>query len=128
MSTDYDRPDREPSLHLPFAVLALAIAVLLASQIGAASKSAEIMRWQRENFEKQITAMKALDKELGDAYEKNGPLVEQSVQIQKQLETVANDLLDLAKDDADTRQIVEKWKIRRAAPPAEEKKEEKKTP
>jgi hypothetical protein len=121
---------REPSLHLPFSILALAIAILLASQIGAANKSAEIMRWQRENLEKQITAMQALDKQYAEAYEKRGPLVQQSVQLQKQLETVANDLLDLAKDDADAKQIIEKWKIQRATPPAaaEEKKEEKKTP
>jgi hypothetical protein len=88
------------------------------------------MRWQRENLEKQITGMKAADKELADAYEKNGPFVEKSLQVQKQLEIVANDLLDLAKDDADAKQIIEKWKIQRAALPAaaEEKKEEKKTP
>jgi hypothetical protein len=121
---------RPPGLHVPFAILAFAIAVLLMSQIGASNKSAEIMRWQRENLEKQISSMQALDKEFADAYEKNGPLVEQSIQLQKQLETVANDLLDLAKDDADAKQIVEKWKIQRAAAPAvaEEKKEEKKAP
>jgi uncharacterized protein YoxC len=125
-----DTSSREPGLHIPFAILALAIAVLLLSQIGASNKSTEIMRWQRETLEKQIASMQALDKEFADAYEKNGPLVEQSIQLQKQLESVANDLLDLARDDADAKQIIEKWKIQRSAAPAaaEEKKDEKKTP
>ncbi len=127
-----DIPQREPSLHIPFAVLALAIAVLLAAQIGAANKSAEIMRWQRETIEKQIASLKAADKEYADAYEKNGPLVEQSVQLQNQLEALANDLLDLAQTDADAKQIVEKWKIQRAPAPApaaaETKAEDPKVP
>ena len=118
--------DSRGGLHIPFAILALAIAVLLASQIGAANKSAEIMRWQRETLEKQIASMQALEKQGTETYEKRGALVQQSVQLKKQLETLINDLLDLAKDDADAKQIVEKWKIQRAAPPAEA--EEKKTP
>lgn len=126
-----DTQGRQPSLHIPFAILALAIAVLLASQIGASNKSTEIMRWQRENLEKQITSMQALDKQYAEAYEKRGALVQQSTQLQKQLESVANDLLDLARDDADAKQIIEKWKIQRAAAPpaaAEEKKDETKAP
>src|SRR5215203_4960889 len=112
MNHDSDR--REPSLHIPFAILALAIAVWLASQVGAANKSAEIMRWQRETLEKQITSMKELEKQGVETFEKRGALVQQSVQLKKQLETLVNDLLDLAKDDADAKQVVEKWKIQRA--------------
>ncbi len=111
-------PSQPPSLHLPFAVLALAIAVLLCSQIGSASKSTEIMRWQRENLEKQIASMKEMDQQYAEVIEKNGALVEQSLQLQKQLESLANDLLDLAQTDADSKQIVEKWKIQRSAAPA----------
>lgn len=114
---DYPQ-DRPPSLHIPFAVLALAIAILLASQIGAASKSTEIMRWQRENLEKQITNMKTMDQQYLEVIAKNEPLVQKSVQLQQQLESVANDLLDLAQTDSDSKQIVEKWKIQRAAAPA----------
>jgi uncharacterized protein YoxC len=123
---NHDSETREPSLHIPLAILALAIAVLLASQIGASNKSAEIMRWQRETLEKQIASMQTLDKQAAEAFEKRGPLVQQSVQLKKQLETLVNDLLDLAKDDADSKQIVEKWKIQRAPAPAAT--EEKKAP
>lgn len=117
-----------PSLHIPFAVLALAIAVLLGSQIGATKKTAEIMVWQRDTLEKQIKNMKAAEKQLGEAHVKRDTLVKQSTELQNQLQTLLNDLLDLAKDDPDAKQIIEKWKIQRSAPaPAgEEKKEEKK--
>ena len=123
---NHDSETREPGLHIPFAILALAIAVWFASQIGASNKSTEIMHWQRETLEKQIASMKDLEKQGVETFEKRGALVQQSVQLKKQLETLVNDLLDLAKDDADAKQIVEKWKIQRAPAPAAT--EEKKAP
>ena len=119
-----------PDLHIPFTVLALAIAVLLAAQIGASKKSAEIMAWQRDTLEKQITSMQATDKQLGEAIVKRETLVKQSTELQNQLQTLLNDLLDLAKDDPDAKQIIGKYNVQRAATPAatEESKEEKKTP
>lgn len=118
-----------PSLHLPFTILALAFAVLLAAQIGASKKSSEIMAWQRDTLEKQIASMQALDKQLGEEFTKREPLVKQSAELQNQLQSLLNDLLDLAKDDPDAKQIIEKWKIQRAAPPAaEDAKDDKKAP
>lgn len=121
-----------PSLHIPFTLLAIAIAVLLGAQIGAAKKSAEIMVWQRDTLEKQITNMQAADKQLAEAVTKRETLVKQSTELQNQLQTLLNDLLDLAKEDPDAKQIIEKWKISRAQPPAanpeEKPAEEKKAP
>lgn len=127
MNTDPYAP--EPSLHIPFAVLALAVAVLLFAQIGASKKSADIMSWQRETLEKQIADMQKADKNMGEAVVKRETLVKQSAELQSQLQSLLNDLLDLAKTDDEAKQIIEKWKVQRAAPPAaDEKTEEKKTP
>jgi len=46
------------------------------------------MHWQRETLEKQIDSMQKLDKQGTETFEKRGALVQQSVQLKKQLETL----------------------------------------
>ena len=116
MNTDPTIPG--PSLHIPFAILAVAIAVLLGAQIGASKKSAEIMAWQRDTIEKQISTMQTTDKQFGEAIVRRETLVQQSGELKKQLEALLNDLLELARDDADAKQIVTKYNVQRAAAPA----------
>ncbi|HYR58432.1 MAG TPA: hypothetical protein VEO95_07380 [Chthoniobacteraceae bacterium] len=106
------------NLALPLALIACTIAILLASQVGATMKSADIMKWQSDNLEKQVTQMDALDKQAGEAIEKRKEVVKSAGDIQNQLQTLLNELLDLAdKDkDKDAQEIIKKWNVQRAAP------------
>jgi len=115
---DSPSPSSTPSLHWPLAILALAIAVLLASEIASSKQNARIIAWQRENLEKQISNLKQADKRMAEAVVNREVLVKQSGELQKQLEELLNDVLDLAKTDDDAQQVITKWNVKRNAPPA----------
>ncbi len=109
----------DSSLSLPLALIACTLAVLLASQVGASMQSSSIMKWQSENLEKQITQLQALDKQAADAIKNRESVVKQAGEIQNQLQTLLNELLDLAdKDkDKDAQEIIKKWNVQRNTPP-----------
>jgi hypothetical protein len=120
-----DQP-RSISVHIPVFLLSSAIAVFLASQIGAASRSIETMTWQKENYEKQIKQLEDGEKQLSELVEKRKELVGQSQKVQEQYTALLKDVLDLAKTDSDAAEVVKKYNIQQAAPSDEAKKEEKK--
>ena len=107
-----------PNYHLPLALIACTIAVLLASQIGASKQATSQMKWQTETVEKGITNMQAADKQITEAIKNRESVVKQSGEIQNQLQTLLNELLDLAKTDNDAAEIIKKWNVQRSAPPA----------
>jgi predicted transcriptional regulator len=121
-------PSRSLSVHIPVALLSLSLSVFFISQIGAASRSVETMKWQIDNFEKQLTAIKNRQSELTQVIAEREKLVEQSATVQEHYTKLFTDVLDLAKTDADAARIIEKWKIQRndAAPAGDKKPEEKK--
>ena len=108
------------SVHLPLGLLALAIALYLAVEYRASSKQAEIMRWQLGNLEKQAETLKAAGKSNGEMLVQAEVAWKQAEKIQEQYVNMFNELLDIAKDDKDAREVVEKWGIKRNEP--EEKK------
>lgn len=105
--------------HLPLALIAVTIAILLAGQIGATRQGASFMRFQSENLEKQIAQMQALDKQAAEAIKQRDAVVKQANEIQNQLQSLLNELLDLAEKDKDkdAAAIIEKWKVQRNQPP-----------
>ena len=107
-----------PNSHLPLALIACTLVVLLAAQIGASWQSARIMRWQSDNFSKQISSLEAADKQAAEAIKNREPAVKQSGELQNQLQTLLNEVIELAKDDKDAQEIIKKWNIQRSAPPA----------
>lgn len=107
-----------PNFHLPLALIACTLVVLLASQVGASKQSASIMRWQIDTLEKQITNLQTADKQAAEAIKNREPVVKQSGELQTQLQTLLNEVLDLAKDDKDAQEIIKKWQIQRTTPPA----------
>ena len=115
-----DQP-RSISVHIPVTFLALAIAVFFASQIGAATRSVDTMNWQKENYEKQIKQLEDAEKQLGELVENRKEVVGQSQKVQEQYTALLKDVLELAKTDADAAEVVKKWNIQQAAPPAEKK-------
>ena len=114
MSTESSNPNAS----LPLALLACTIAILHASQIGAAKQSASVMKWQSETLEKQVANLQAADKQAAEAIENRKPVVKQSGELQNQLQTLLNELLDLSKDDKDAQEIIKKWQVQRNTPPA----------
>src|SRR5829696_3376471 len=95
-----DQP-RSLSVHVPLTFLLLAMSVFFAAQIGAANRSTSTIKWQIENYEKQINLLAEGDKSLKEQIEKNKALVEQSTKVQEQYTALLNDVLDLAKTDKD---------------------------
>jgi hypothetical protein len=115
------------SVHIPVALLALSISVFFMSQIGAATRSSETIDWQLGNLEKQLTNIKDGQSQLTDLIAKREELVKQSTAVQEQYTKLLNDVIELAKTDADAARVIEKWKIQRSEPPAgADKKEEPK--
>jgi cell shape-determining protein MreC len=113
-----DHPSQTPSAHLPIALLALAIAILLASQIGAAGQSARIMRWQMSTIEKQIETLKNLDNQLVTEIATREASVKQSGELKNQLQSLLTDLIELSTTDEDAKRVIQKYNIQRTQPPA----------
>ena len=118
------------SVHVPVAVLAGAIAIFFAVQLRNTSKQTEIMRWQLGNLDKQTENLKTAQKQYAEALTNSEDTVKQAAQMEKQYVDLFNDLLNLAKDDKDAKEVVDKFGIKRteapkAAPDAEEEKKDK---
>ena len=117
MSSEHSTPSGGLSIHVPVAILSLALAVSFAVQLRNTSKQTEIMRWQVANLDKQTETLKKAQAQFADALVKSEDTVKQADQVQGQYVKLFGDLLDLAKDDKDAREIVEKFGIKRNDPP-----------
>jgi hypothetical protein len=89
------------SIHLPFALLTAAIAVVMVAQTVNVFKARNSLREGKT--------------QLIDAVEKRKTLVGQSKELQKKLEKLVLDLLVLAKTDDDAKAIVQKYNIQQGA-------------
>lgn len=105
------------SVHLPVGLLALALAVFLAAQIGAASQGSKTMDWQLQNLDKQLAQLMESKDKMEKLLVDREPVVAESKTVLDQYTKLFNEVLDLAKTDPDAARIVEKWKITRSAPP-----------
>jgi septal ring factor EnvC (AmiA/AmiB activator) len=113
MRTENGLPD--VSVHLPLTVLALAIAVFLGAPIMSVKRSGQTMTWQLSNLDKQNANLKEAQKNFAELIKKREETVNQSLQIQKQYTALFNEVLELSKDDADAKTVVQKWGIQRQA-------------
>ena len=113
MRTENGLPD--VSVHLPLTVLALAIAVFLGAQIMSVKRSGQTMTWQLSNLDKQNANLKEAQKNFAELIKKREETVNQSLQIQKQYTALFNEVLELSKDDADAKTVVQNWGIQRQA-------------
>ncbi|MEO7319716.1 MAG: hypothetical protein ABIZ56_12060 [Chthoniobacteraceae bacterium] len=116
------------SIHVPVAILSAALAIYFAVQLRNTSKQAEIMRWQLGNLDKQTENLKTTQKQFAETLVKSEDTVKQADQIQGQYVNLFKDLLELAKDDKDAKEIVDKLGVKLNEPPktdaaAEEKKD-----
>ena len=100
-------------IHLPLALLALAFAIFLFSQISSLGQNGRSMRWQAENLDRQITSLAESEKNLGNLIKQRESLVQQSQQVQARYTEMLTDLIKLAETDSDANSVVEKYKIQR---------------
>ena len=101
------------SIHIPVAILSFALAISFAVQLRNTSKQTEIMRWQVGNLDKQTANLKTAQGQYAEALTKSEDTVKQADQVQGQYVKLFGEILDLAKDDKDAREIVEKFGIKR---------------
>jgi hypothetical protein len=101
------------SIHLPLALLAIAFAIFLFSQISSLGQNGRSMRWQDENLDRQIGSLVESEKNLGNLIKQREALVQQSQQVQARYTEMLTDLINLADTDADARAVVDKYKIQR---------------
>ncbi|MEO6739561.1 MAG: hypothetical protein ABIP20_04865 [Chthoniobacteraceae bacterium] len=91
------------SIHVPMALLALAISMLFFSQIKGVGTSTETIQWQSGNADKQIAAYKDAKDKLSKAIDERKPLVAQSEDLQKTFTDMmreVNGLADKGNDNA----------------------------
>jgi len=123
--TDYDPAyESEPAgflstLHLPFMILALGVALFLYAQVSNIGQNASSMRWQAANLERQLAALADSEQSLATLAEQRTALVQQSEQIQSRYSDLLADILELSKTDPDARAVAEKYGIQRRENPAE---------
>lgn len=91
------------SVHVPIALLGLAISMLFFSQIKGGATSTDTIKWQRDNADKQIAAYKDAKDKLAKASVERAPLVAQSEDLQKtftEMMKEVNSLADKGNDNA----------------------------
>ncbi len=111
------------SIHVPVALVALALSVLFFSQIKGVGTATETMKWQSSNADKQIAVLKDNREKLAKAIDERKPLVKTSEETQKTFTDLMKDVNDLAKGgDEDAKKIIDGYQIKIAdAPPASDK-------
>ena len=117
MSSESSSHSSGLSIHVPVAFLSAALAFSFAVQLRNTSKQAEIMRWQLGNLDKQTENLKAAQKQFAETLTKSEDTVKQADQIQGQYINLFKDLLELAKDDKDAKEIVDKLGVKLSEPP-----------
>ena len=99
-----------PSLHMPFALLSSALAVIMIMQtVGIFHQKTAL----KEGME-QLTESVA---KHAEAVAKRKPIVDQTGELKKKLNDMIMDILLLAKTDEDAKAIVTKYNIQQNLPP-----------
>jgi uncharacterized protein YlxW (UPF0749 family) len=108
------------SIHVPVALVALALSVLFFSQIKGVGTATETMKWQSTNADKQIDTLKKNKETLAKAVEDRKQLVKTSEETQKKFTDLMKDVNDAAKGgDEDAIKIIKGYGIQIAdTPPA----------
>jgi hypothetical protein len=116
------------STHIPIAILSVAVAVYFGTQLRANFKQADVMRWQIGNLEKQSGNLTVTKKQFEETLDNSQATLDKAKQVQDQWVNLFNDLLELAKDDKDAKEVVDKIGMKKNEPPpkSEGAKEEKK--
>lgn len=115
MSLDPNPPSRATGTQFALALLALAVALFFAAQIGAAAKQSKMMSWQMSNGDKQIATAKTNETQFKDLIKQQDVVVKQVAVLQSEYQKIFEELLTLAEKDKDpdADAIVKHWNISR---------------
>jgi septal ring factor EnvC (AmiA/AmiB activator) len=105
------------NIHLPAALLALAVCVFLFAQISNLGQASRSITWQSGNLDRQLASLAEQEKRFNELIKQRENLVAQSEQVQTRYTDMLNDLLTLADTDNDARAVVEKYRIQRQQRP-----------
>ena len=98
-----------PSLHLPFALLSSALAlVMIAQTVGTMNQKTDLIEGRAQLGDNA--------QKLSEAFTKREPLVKQSQDLEKKLNEMIMDILTLAKTDEDAKAIVSKYNLQQNLP------------
>lgn len=101
------------SVHVPVALVALALTALFWSQITGATQASKNITWQTSNADKQIVALKENREKLTKAIEERKTNVATAEQTQKQFTDLMKELDKLARTgDKDAKQIIDGYGIK----------------
>jgi hypothetical protein len=101
------------SVHTPIALVALSLSVLFFSQIKGVGTASDTMRWQAQNADKQIFALKDNRERLARTLEERKGLVTQSEQTQRQFTDLMKEVDALARGgDKDAKTIIDGYGIK----------------
>ena len=107
------------SIHVPVALVALALSSLFFSQIKGAATGKETLELQASTADKQIAALKENHEKLAKAVEDRATLVKQSEDTQKKFTELLKDVDTLARGgDEDAKKIITGYGIKIADPGA----------
>ena len=107
------------SIHVPVALVALAISMLFFSQIKGLGTSTETAKWQSTNADKQLVALKDAREKLTKAIADRKPLADQSEGLQKTFTEMMKEVKGLMdKGDEDAKKIIVGYNIQVADNPA----------
>lgn len=104
--------------HLALGLLALTITLFLLTQVRSTAAQRTYLEFQIKNAETQGKNLVDAEKQLRDLAVQREAQVKQSLEIQTKYQALLTDVLELAKDDKDVKEVVENWKIQRSAPAA----------
>jgi len=105
----------------PIHLAAPALAELAVTEWDTGSEYFPPTTWQISNIHTQGANMVEVKAQMADAIVKREELVKQSGELQKKLQALVVDLLELAKNDEKAQAIVKKFNIQQTAPAAPSK-------
>jgi cell shape-determining protein MreC len=97
-------------------LLGCAFCLFLFAQVSNLGQASSSMKWQVNNLDRQILAMTESEANFAELIRQRETIVQQSQQVQSQYTDLLNDLLELAKTDADAMAVVQKYNIQRQDP------------
>lgn len=115
MSLDPNPPARTAGTHFAIALLALAVSLFFAAQIGAAAKQSKMMSWQMDTGKKQIETATANEAQFKELIKQQDVVVKQVATLQSEYQKIFEELLNLAEKDKDpdAAEIIKQWNIQR---------------
>ena len=104
------------SFDLSRLLLAIGLALFLATQIGNLGQNSRSLDWQTSNLERQLAALTESEAKLASIITQRDSLAQQSLLLQTRYTEMLGDLITLSETDADARAVVAKYKIQRQQP------------